>query len=430
MHYYLQEAEDGSSSKPLILWLQGGPTASSLLGAFVEVGQLVFTADSYRTGRAVPRLYRNPYAFTAAANMLFLETPVGTGFSRCINASECTSTDTSTAENNHEFLLGFLARFPRFRSNPFFIMGESYAGMFATFLMEEIWRRQLINVSGVALGNACFGTAAGSNCGTIPGYVLNVSWPAWTWWSQTEYYGQRHFISAGLKDSVAAVCSPGDPTAIWTDPLPQGCSAAFTKVEAAVGNSYLNYVTESCPSGGAALSYATATPNGLSQKWCGGQSAFLAWMAMPAVAMALNVNAPMCIPLKLLCAPFTPEPRNMGETYRRMAATPGFKLLVYNGLEDANVPVTGQLGWMRPAEVKAAATTDWLPWYDGVSNETAGNVRVYSLAPTNSSWRYQRSPNQTANAGSFQFVTVRGAGHDVAESQPAAALALLRDFFL
>ena len=169
LHYYLQEAEEAAAEKPLVLWLQGGPTASSLLGAFVEVGQLVFTDDSYRSGRSVPRLFRNPYSYTAHANMLFLEQPVATGFSRCVDpTSPCESSDNSTAQESHEFLVGFFARFPEYATRPFYIMGESYAGMFTTWLMEEIWRQNLISVRGVSLGNACFGTAAGTNCGTIP----------------------------------------------------------------------------------------------------------------------------------------------------------------------------------------------------------------------------------------------------------------------
>ena len=458
LHYYLQEAEEAAAEKPLILWLQGGPTASSLLGAFVEVGQLVFTHDSYQSGRSVPRLFRNPYSYTAHANMLFLEQPVATGFSRCVDpTSPCESSDNSTAQESHEFMVGFFARFPEYTTRPFYIMGESYAGMFTTWLMEEIWRQNVIPVRGVSLGNACFGTAAGTNCGTIPKYsspaqtvpvlapapylhltctlpapylhrctfltvacALCVDWyrysglqdyPAFTWWSQTQYYADRYLISREMQQTTNVACSASDPRAVWTDPLPAACATAFQTMEASRGTIYLNYVTEACPVASSS-SYAAVQPNGVLQQWCGAQGALLAWMAMPAVARALHVEAPMCVPLRLACRPYNVQPIDNGPIYRRMANTPGFKLTIYNGLNDANVPVNGQLGWIN--QTTETIQTDWVPWHDDESNMTAGNVRTYA----------------TAAGTTFLFVTLRGAGHEAPETKPAQAVSLLRQFAL
>ena len=412
LHYYLQEAEDQADEKPLVLWLQGGPTASSLLGAFVEIGQLVFTQDSYRAGNTVPRLFRNPYSFTRHANMLFLEAPVATGFSRCVDVSDaCESSDNSTARESHDFLTGFFARFPEYSGRSFYIMGESYAGMFTTWLMEEIWRRGVIDVHGVSLGNACFGTAAGGNCGTIPKYSGLQDYPAFTWWSQTQYYGDRHLISREMLHTTNAACS-ADPAAVWTDPLPAGCAAAFAIMEQSRGNIYLNYITDACPSTEPHSSYIAVQPNGIAQQWCGAQSALLAWMAMPDVARALHVDTPMCVPLKLACRPYNVQPRNMGSTYRRMANTPGFRLTIYNGLNDANLPVTGQLGWLNATT--EVVQTDWQPWHNDETNFTSGNVRTYV----------------TPAGTTFLFATLRGAGHEAPEAKPAQALSLFKQFAL
>ena len=68
---------------------------------FTEVGQLVFNRDSLRTNSSeAPRLFRNPESWTTFANMVFLESPVGVGWSSCaasVNGKPCVCNDTSTA---------------------------------------------------------------------------------------------------------------------------------------------------------------------------------------------------------------------------------------------------------------------------------------------------------------------------------------------
>ena len=118
LHYYLQEAEADVDAAPLVLWMNGGPGASSLIGAFTELGQLVFNRDSMpaattsnasatATGSnnssaagdaATPTLFRNPFAWTTVASVLYLESPAGVGFSKCVDPElKCTSTDNSSA---------------------------------------------------------------------------------------------------------------------------------------------------------------------------------------------------------------------------------------------------------------------------------------------------------------------------------------------
>ncbi|KAG7018404.1 Serine carboxypeptidase-like 45 [Cucurbita argyrosperma subsp. argyrosperma] len=82
LFYYFAEAQINSASRPLVLWLNGGPGCSSLgVGAFSENGP-------FRPKGEV--LIRNEHSWNTEANMLYLETPVGVGFSY--------STDTSSYE--------------------------------------------------------------------------------------------------------------------------------------------------------------------------------------------------------------------------------------------------------------------------------------------------------------------------------------------
>jgi carboxypeptidase C (cathepsin A) len=162
IHYYLQEADEDAPSKPLLLWFNGGPGASSLIGALTELGQLVFNknsaaagSSSSSSGSSVPSLFRNPHSWTTLANVLYFEAPAGVGFSYCVDAaSACVSNDTSTADDNHAALAGFLGRFPEYASRDKYLTGESYAGVYLPMLLQQIERRGVVTgVRGLAIGN-------------------------------------------------------------------------------------------------------------------------------------------------------------------------------------------------------------------------------------------------------------------------------------
>ena len=87
LHYYLTLSESKPETDPLVVWLQGGPGCSSLFGMLYENGQLHFSGDTDKSG--LPTLAVNPFAWTKVANMLFLEQPVGVGFSYCSNNCSC-----------------------------------------------------------------------------------------------------------------------------------------------------------------------------------------------------------------------------------------------------------------------------------------------------------------------------------------------------
>lgn len=73
------------------------------------------------------------------ANILFLEAPVGVGFSYSNKSGDIEKLgDSITADDSHAFLIGWFKRFPKFRLHNFYIAGESYAGMILRKLIETI----------------------------------------------------------------------------------------------------------------------------------------------------------------------------------------------------------------------------------------------------------------------------------------------------
>jgi carboxypeptidase C (cathepsin A) len=121
IHYWLALAEDDPLDKPVVLWLNGGPGSSSILGFLQENGPLIMRADG--------GLMENPWGWTKLANVMVVEAPVGVGFSYCANQLDgevCENTDKFTASTSRAALQDFFGnKFPELASNEFFITGES-----------------------------------------------------------------------------------------------------------------------------------------------------------------------------------------------------------------------------------------------------------------------------------------------------------------
>ncbi|CAN1257732.1 Serine carboxypeptidase-like 45 [Linum perenne] len=148
LFYYFVEAQTNSTSKPLVLWLNGGPGCSSLgAGAFTEHGPFQPNAAGV--------LINNDYSWNKEANMLYLESPAGVGFSYSANTSFYNLVnDTITAKDNLVFLQQWLLKFPEYKTRDLFITGESYAGHYVPQLAQLIVEsRANLSLKGIAIGN-------------------------------------------------------------------------------------------------------------------------------------------------------------------------------------------------------------------------------------------------------------------------------------
>jgi carboxypeptidase C (cathepsin A) len=83
--------------------------------------------------------HKNPYSWNREANMLYIESPAGVGFSYCGELGGCNFTDDSSASDNLDAVLGWYAKFPEFKTNDLYISGESYAGIYVPYLAYEIY---------------------------------------------------------------------------------------------------------------------------------------------------------------------------------------------------------------------------------------------------------------------------------------------------
>ncbi|XP_015188707.1 PREDICTED: retinoid-inducible serine carboxypeptidase-like [Polistes dominula] len=146
--YYTTANVQSYYEKPLVIWLQGGPGASSTsYGNFEELGPL----DT--------NLRPRNYTWVKDYNVLFIDNPVGAGFSYVENLSAYALTNEQIAIDLVECMKGFLKKLPKFSNVPTYILTESYGGkMGAEFAL--IWYKEQqsgtikSNLKGIGLGDA------------------------------------------------------------------------------------------------------------------------------------------------------------------------------------------------------------------------------------------------------------------------------------
>lgn len=132
--------------------LQGGPGASSLFGLFTENGPFFVTSK----GKLQPR----KYSWHLNHNLLYIDNPVGTGFSFVENDAGYATNERDVGRDLFAALRQFFIMFSELRENPFYVTGESYAGKYVPAVSYAIHKhsrstdpRDKINLQGLAMGN-------------------------------------------------------------------------------------------------------------------------------------------------------------------------------------------------------------------------------------------------------------------------------------
>ncbi|KAH0599975.1 hypothetical protein MHUMG1_02765 [Metarhizium humberi] len=134
-----------------VIWLNGGPGCSSEDGALMEVGPYRVTKDNALT--------LNNGTWNEFANLLFVDNPVGTGFSY-VDTNSYIHGLNAMATQFITFLEKFFALFPEYESDDLYIAGESYAGQHIPYIARAILdrnksksRAETWNLGGLLIGN-------------------------------------------------------------------------------------------------------------------------------------------------------------------------------------------------------------------------------------------------------------------------------------
>jgi len=106
MFYWWFESRNSPKDDPLVLWLTGGPGCASEIALFYENGPYQFNEDG-------KTLKSNPHAWNNNANLLYVDQPIGTGFSKAGSITDLDTNEDEIAETMATFMINFLEKFPQ-----------------------------------------------------------------------------------------------------------------------------------------------------------------------------------------------------------------------------------------------------------------------------------------------------------------------------
>ncbi|XP_057953390.1 serine carboxypeptidase 1-like [Malania oleifera] len=373
LFYYFVESPKNSSTNPLVLWLNGGPGCSSFgYGAMMELGP-------FRVKKDGKTLFRNNYSWNNVANVVFLESPAGVGFSYSNTTSDYQRTgDISTAKDAYTFLVKWLQRFPQYKTRDFFIAGESYAGHYAPQLAYTILlnnknaKRTIINLKGIAIGNALIDDAT---------HMVGILDYLWT----------HAMLSDETNKGIHSYC---DFTNLS---ISTQCGRFLGNAIDEIGDVDLHNI------------YATPCLNASSKNRSNGsiynpdpcsEHYINSYLNIPEVQAALHANRTTWG----YCSYFTwtESPSTILPIIEHLMAS-GIRVWIYSGDIDAVVPITSSRYSINT--LKLPIVSAWRPWY--TNYEVGGYVVQYK---------------------GLTLATVRGAGHMVPTDQPERALTMISSF--
>ncbi|KPJ20358.1 Venom serine carboxypeptidase [Papilio machaon] len=147
--WYFPAMIPNNKNAPVIVWLQGGPGASSLYGLFTENGPLRVRDEKFE---------RRKYNWALSHHVIYIDNPVGTGFSFTKDPKGYCNNETQVGEQLYSTITQFFQLFPELQENKFFITGESYAGKYVPTFAYTIHKKNptaktKINLKAIAIGN-------------------------------------------------------------------------------------------------------------------------------------------------------------------------------------------------------------------------------------------------------------------------------------
>ncbi|PKI50686.1 hypothetical protein CRG98_028923 [Punica granatum] len=138
LFYYFVESQRSPTLDPIILWLTGGPGCSVLSAFLYESGPIEFNYGGYNG--TLPTFHLNPYTWTAGLSIIYVDAPVGTGFSYSTTAENYAINDYKSVDQTYEFLRKWLMNHPQYLENQLYVGNNAGVAPY-------------LNLKGYVLGN-------------------------------------------------------------------------------------------------------------------------------------------------------------------------------------------------------------------------------------------------------------------------------------
>ncbi|KAL9691070.1 hypothetical protein QQ045_011487 [Rhodiola kirilowii] len=400
LFYYFIESQGDPSEDPLLLWLTGGPGCSSFNALIYEIGPMQFDIHNYPGG--LPSLTPWEEAWTKTASIIFVDSPVGTGFSYSTTQAGWSSSDTVASEQAYQFLVKWLLEHPKYLPLELIIGGDSYAGMFVPVVTKKVLERNIagvqpsFNLKGYLLGSPTTDEALNSN-------------------SKIVFAHRMALISDELYETMKVFCNG---TYINIEPSNVKCTEALIAYDLLIQDVWRNDILElKCKNRSPRYPEKVSRPRrflrnpsgnnllieypdrNLQHDRCRNDNYTLSyiWANDPRVIEALHVR-------KGSVTEWTRCNLSLSYTENVESVIPEHKylvkhdlnVLVQTGDRDMVVPHVATRSWVQ--ELDLDVNSNWRPWF--VDGQVAGYTENYAL-----------------DASGYQLVyaTVKGAGHPAPE---------------
>ncbi|KAJ8765664.1 hypothetical protein K2173_014786 [Erythroxylum novogranatense] len=377
--YYFVESERNPTEDPLVLWLTGGPGCSAFSGLAFEIG------DS-----------------SAVSSIIFLDAPVGTGFSysKTFRGSEIGARKYSNRVC--DFIKKWLGSHPKFIKNPLYIAGDSYSGLVVPIITRKLsigpklGDQQHMNLKGYLLGNPI----------TDVHFDFN---------SRVPFAHRMALISDELYQSAKRNCK-GEYVNV--DPKNRKCVKILQAISKCTDKIEHSHILEpKCTQTSRALNNMNGVRRYMLQKDTG---FLLAPPDFPHLDCR-NYNSLICniwtnnVSVQKALHGWKGEPRawircnkslnyvhdvQSTLSYHSYLGARSYRALIYSGDHDMVVPYLGTLSWIKA--LNFSVVEPWRPWF--VEQVVAGYIRKYSNHLT--------------------FATVKGGGHTAPLYRPRECFAM------
>lgn len=403
LHYLLVESQSNPATDPLVLWLNGGPGCSSLLGWIMELGPMLMAANSKTA-------VKNEYTWNKIANVVYLESPAGVGFSTADSEQDLISDDEISAADNLQALISFFKKFPEYEDRPFFIAGESYSGIYVPRLASLLIKNKIpyINLQGILVGNGV------------------TDWSVDTEPAFTPFAYQHGIFSYETMRDYQQYCDPKNPS-------PIKCNIAKQEMERSMEGINIYDIYGNCPTSKSELGlrYTPWLQNKIPLKMknyypsnkhtmlefllsteplteeppCAGTKYIREFLNRADVKQALHVKEDLQWAECSDTLDYSINPEGSLYLYPELIAA-NLRILKFSGDTDGAVPFNGTRTWIHRMGLNVLKP--WRSWkVSPDSDRVAGYVTVYS---------------------GLTFLTVRGAGHMVPEYKPSEAFHMFDKF--
>ncbi|CAM8924335.1 unnamed protein product [Rhodiola kirilowii] len=400
LFYYFIESQGNPTEDPLLLWLTGGPGCSAFNGLIYEIGPMQFGIHNYPGG--LPSLTPWEEAWTKTASIIFVDLPVGTGYSYSTTQAGWHSSDTIASEQVYQFLVKWLLDHPKYLPLELIIGGDSYTGKYIPVVTKKVIERNIagarpsFNLKGCLLGSPATDEALNSNSRIIFAHRMTL-------------------ISDELYERLKVSCNG---TYINVEPSNVECTEALVTYNRLVQGIWKGHILEpKCSE--LSLSYPenSSAPRRFLRKSSGNNllieypdqnlqldrcrtftyTLATIWANDPLVIEALHVRKGT-VTKWVRCNQSLSYTKNVDSVIpvHKYLIKHDLNVLVQTGDRDMVVPHVATRAWVQ--ELGLDVDTNWRPWF--IDGQVVGYTEKYK---------------SDASGYRLVYATVKGAGHPAPE---------------